>query len=1057
MEMTIGGQIPIAQNDTYFTTPSASLPDLPSINLAYDMADEDHVNQAPDATAGASYSASLATLIRDPFSSRNFTFVKTAGPAWLSVASNGSLTGTPSAGDAGQNLLSVTATDPDAGLNGNFTVGIYVKNANSGANNPPAFLDHPSALQVAASTGGTDVLALRFHDPDAGDSHTLAITGGNTGNTFAIDQARGMLVKNAAPAPNTTWNLTITVTDDGAPAASDSLSLAIASGPSNVTGGAFSELWTVMRGTTVADLTGDPRYPDNPTVQSMIGALEDEGPGKNTGTRVRGWIHPPATGDYTFWISGEHAAEFHLSSDDSPTNLVKSCESTSATAFRHYGNYPEQRSAATPLVAGQRYYFEVLQKNDGTTGSFNGSYSVAWRGPGFSREPVPASALSAWRHIAPAFHADTIALRPVVTGEPYLEFLKTKLRTLYDHAGIVYSKTSGPAWLQVAPDGTLDGTPASGDAGTNTFTLRATASGGLFAESTFTIEVSANQPPQFAASPIILPSIDEGSPLNTSISDQASDPNAGSHFGTGDRITFSLAAGPAWLHIDPVGTLFGTPSAADIGLNQFTIAATDLGGLTTQVAAQITVNDVEIAPVFVSDPIQINAISSIPLSNSLLPHAYDPDTGDTLSFTKISGPAWMQVAANGTLSGTPGTAELGLNSFSVEVRDSHNQSDTATLEIFVQNPDPIVYEGFEGTAGTAVNNFGSGTGWATGSDWSRFGGTAGGTLLGTPNTFLGMPSLGRSAAFSGGEDLRRDLVTDFTIGNAPDEYSELWLSFTIDNPGPVSAGHEYRLALQNNGSDILSFGKKINASWQLSSTDSSVNFTTNAGAANLGNWFAVVRLAFDGTNTIATAWLAKDSDSGLDLSDPTTFPRTGSVTLSGSASFNGIALRSHNTTSARLDEIAIAANYPRLAAVAADTDNDGAPNYSDSDDDGDGIPDFWEALYSILDPLVPEAAIDHDHDGFSNLQEYIADTSPEDTADYPKIKSLTTEPDGTLRFSFRSSSTRTYHLEFSSDLSTNSWSQLSSDIPGTGGIIEIDDPDADTLSRRFYRLRVEVP
>jgi hypothetical protein len=53
---------------------------------------------------------------------------------------------------------------------------------------------------------------------------------------------------------------------------------------------------------------------------------------------------------------------------------------------------------------------------------------------------------------------------------------------------ITYSKVSGPAWLSVATNGTLSGTPSA--AGTDVFTVRATATGGT-GDATLTITVLA--------------------------------------------------------------------------------------------------------------------------------------------------------------------------------------------------------------------------------------------------------------------------------------------------------------------------------------------------------------------------------------------------------------------------------------------------------------------------------------------------------------------------------------------------------------------------------------
>ncbi len=59
-----------------------------------------------------------------------------------------------------------------------------------------------------------------------------------------------------------------------------------------------------------------------------------------------------------------------------------------------------------------------------------------------------------------------------------------------------------------------------------------------------------------------------------------------------------------------------------------------------------------------------------------------------------------------------------------------------------------------------------------------------------------------------------------------------------------------------------------------------------------------------------------------------------------------------------------------------DTDGDLIANFADPDDDGDGMPDAWEAQYGF-NPLDPaDAAQDTDGDGITNLAEYQGNTDP---------------------------------------------------------------------------------
>jgi hypothetical protein len=95
-------------------------------------------------------------------------------------------------------------------------------------------------------------------------------------------------------------------------------------------------------------------------------------------------------------------------------------------------------------------------------------------------------------------------------------------------------------------------------------------------------------------------------------------------------------------------------------------------------------------PTFNSDPItKPNATEGEPYSNSLSGDATDQD-GDPLTFSKITGPTWLSVAADGSLSGTPTSDDLGVNSWTVQVADGNGGSDDTTLEITV---DPTVPQG----------------------------------------------------------------------------------------------------------------------------------------------------------------------------------------------------------------------------------------------------------------------------------------------------------------------------------------------------------------------------
>jgi hypothetical protein len=135
---------------------------------------------------------------------------------------------------------------------------------------------------------------------------------------------------------------------------------------------------------------------------------------------------------------------------------------------------------------------------------------------------------------------------------------------------ITFSKLSGPAWLNVAGNGALSGVPADSDAGTNTFVVRATDSGGMASSATLFIYV--NGAPSFILDPFTGMDAIVGQPYAATIATNAIDPN-------GDPVTFAKLSGPDWLSVASDGGLSGTPLPADIGLNSLAVRVTDPSGL----------------------------------------------------------------------------------------------------------------------------------------------------------------------------------------------------------------------------------------------------------------------------------------------------------------------------------------------------------------------------------------------------------------------------------------------------------------------------------------------
>ena len=80
--------------------------------------------------------------------------------------------------------------------------------------------------------------------------------------------------------------------------------------------------------------------------------------------------------------------------------------------------------------------------------------------------------------------------------------------------------------------------------------------------------------------------------------------------------------------------------------------------------------------------------------------------------------------------------------------------------------------------------------------------------------------------------------------------------------------------------------------------------------------------------------------------------------------------------------------FPLDPAESVDTDGDGTGNNADTDDDNDGMPDSYETSKGFNPLDASDASADADGDGFSNLDEFNADTDPRDPDSRPRPKAM---------------------------------------------------------------------
>jgi hypothetical protein len=124
--------------------------------------------------------------------------------------------------------------------------------------------------------------------------------------------------------------------------------------------------------------------------------------------------------------------------------------------------------------------------------------------------------------------------------------------------------------------------------------------------------------------------------------------------------------------------------------------------------------------------------------------------------------------------------------------------------------------------------------------------------------------------------------------------------------------------------------------------------------------------------------------------------------------------------------------------------------FGTGDTDGDGLPDFWEMANGTL-VNVPDDGADPDEDGFTNWQEYLAGTDPQDAADRLQLRLVSVAPAG-VSLSLHAISNRTYTVLFKDSLDAASWTRLT-DVPAaaTNRLTSVIDATPRGAAR-FYRL-----
>ncbi len=406
------------------------------------------------------------------------------------------------------------------------------------------------------------------------------------------------------------------------------------------------DAWNGIGGTAVADLTGQPTYPDTPDFTEQLNALDSANQGDNYGDRLYGWLVPPVSGDYTFWIAGDDACELWLSSDESESNRVRMAYSDWWTNPYEWDKHASQQSVPVSLEAGKSYFIDVLHKE-----GYSGDHvSVAWATDGMPLRLIDGAYLKHARPVAPVAADDSYTLfeNSSLTENP-LGVLRNDVDKDGDALSAVLVSDAAHGSLTLHSDGSFSYTPDQNYFGMDGFSYKAN-DGTYDSVNTATVTLNilevTNELPQvqndtyalYNTTPVPTHQIDAPGVLGNDF-----DPEGG--FLTASLVAYNPVGGTVTLHAD--GGFVYTPAAGFEGTNTFTYATENIIGSSTG-TVQLIVTPAGPAPISAADAYTCGADWEITVDASVgvLANDYDPQ-GQPLLAVLASSPS------NGSLAFSP--------------------------------------------------------------------------------------------------------------------------------------------------------------------------------------------------------------------------------------------------------------------------------------------------------------------------------------------------------------------------------------------------------------------
>ena len=630
-----------------------------------------------NATEDTEYTYTITVTDPDP-TNDTITLTATTIPLWLNLNSNTRiLSGTPLVTDVGTHSIVISAADGNNGVS-NHSFSITVADFNDS----PVFTSTPITTAtedisysyiVTASDEEGDIITLsgttipswlNFQassgtlngtpsNNDVGD-HNVVITASSPGST-SVTQSFSIKVINVNDAPTITSTSIISINEDSLYSytltasdvdAGDVLTLSATTIPSWLT---FNASTGVLSGTPLNEDVGE--HSVTLVATDLSGATDIQ----NFKVTVVNVNDPPEFTSTPITTATEDLLYSYTitATDPDPTSDTITFSAPTIPSWLSL-NVSTGVLSGTPLNNDVDDFNITLTATDSNGSSVNQSFTIKVfntnDAPIFTSTPIS----NATQDI---FYSYTITTNDVDVGDT-----------------VTLNGTTIPSWLSFnATSGLLSGTPTNSDVGTHSVVISATDLSDAVVNQSFSITVAnVNDPPEFTSNPITTATED----VLYSYSILTND------IDVGDSLTVTATTIPSWLNLSG-STLSGTPTNTNVGTHSVVLKVTDIGGLSASQSFNVSVTNVNDAPVITS-----NAITTI---NEDTLYSYtivvnDVDVGDNISLTATTIPSWLSFnTSTGVLSGTPTNNDVGNHSVSITATDGIGATDIQSFNINVVN------------------------------------------------------------------------------------------------------------------------------------------------------------------------------------------------------------------------------------------------------------------------------------------------------------------------------------------------------------------------------------